>query len=124
MCDDRDVFVLLAVYVSNVRERCTVLMEAFDGDRSLIDITENASIFPSLIAAHVLSGTIWLDSVPKLYGIGKKTVVKILQQNFQLTSVGDINSNPEVANDECTKFIAACYGDKKFKTMSEARFAV
>ena len=55
-------------------------MEAFDTTLSLININEtakkHAEIVPSLIGAHALSGC---DSVPKLYGTGKKTVIKHLK---------------------------------------------
>ena len=53
-------------------------MEAFDTSRSLIGINETTNKYvefvPSLIEAHALFS---YDSVPKLYGIGKKTVVQI-----------------------------------------------
>ena len=90
ICDDTDVFVLLTVYVFRQANQSKVLTEAFDSSRSLIDINEtakkHAEIVPSHIAAHALSGC---DSVPKLYGIGKKTIIKHLKQNLSLTRLGD-----------------------------------
>ena len=68
-----------------------VLMEAFDTGQSLIDINEtakkHAGIAPSQIDAHALSGC---DSVPKLYGIGKKTVITHLKDhNLSLSNLGN-----------------------------------
>ena len=65
--------------------------KAFGTSRSLIDINEtakkHAEILPSLIDAHALSGC---DSVPELYGTGKKTVIKNLKdQNLSLSSLED-----------------------------------
>ena len=73
ICDDTDVFVLLGVSVFCKVEK---LMEAFGTSRSLIHTNETAKkhdeTLPLLIGAHALSSC---DSVPKLCGIGKKTVI-------------------------------------------------
>ena len=73
ICDDTNVFVLLTSYVHKHSIKSSVLMESFSDDRALINInaraTKHESIIPSLIPAHALSGC---DSVPKMYGIGKK----------------------------------------------------
>ena len=90
ICDETDVFVLLTVYVSWQGCKSKALMEAFDTTRSLIDINEtakkHAKIVPSFTGAHALSGC---GSLPMLYGIGKKTVIKHLKdQNLSLSSLG------------------------------------
>ena len=86
--DDTDVFVLLGV---NVFRKVEKLMEAFGTSWSLIDINEtakkHAEILPLLTDARAPSGC---DSLPKLYGTGKKTVIKHLKdQNLSLWSLGD-----------------------------------
>ena len=63
------------------------LIEAFGSNQSLIDINEtakkHAEILPLPTDARALS-------VPKLYGTGKKTVIKHLKdQNLSLLSLGD-----------------------------------
>ena len=100
-------------------------METFDSNRSVIDINEisrkNADIVSSLIAAHALSGC---DSVPKLFGIGKKTVVKILKQNISLTRLGNTNSPIKEIYEESSRLVAACYGVKNETSLSKVRFTV
>ena len=66
-------------------------MEAFDTNRSLIDTNKtdkkNAEILPQLIDVHALSGC---NFVPKLYGTGKKIIIKHLKdKNLSLLSLGD-----------------------------------
>ena len=79
-CDDTSVFVFLTLYMFRQGRKLKKLMEAFGTSRFLIDINEtakkHAEILPSLIDARALSGC---DSVPKLCGTGKKTVIKHLK---------------------------------------------
>ena len=126
ICDDTDVFVLLTVYVFWQGCKSKVLMEAFDTTRSVIDINEtakkHAKIVSSLIGAHALSGC---DSVLKLYGIGKKTVIKHLKdQNLSLSSLGDTAASLANVYAESTKLISSCYGVKNVNNLSEVRFSV
>lgn len=62
--------------------------------------------------------------MPKLYDIGKKLGVKILKQNFQLTSVDDMNLDQKIVDNKSTRFTLSCYGMRKHKTTSRSRFAV
>ena len=101
-------------------------MEAFDTTRSLIDINEtakkHAERVPALIGAHALSGC---DSVPKLYGTGKKTVIKHLKdQNLSLPSLGDTAASFTNVYAENAKLISSCYGIKNANNLSEVRFSV
>ena len=101
-------------------------MEAFDTTRSLIHINETAKkhtkIVSSLIVAHALSGC---DSVAKLYGIGKKTVIKRLKvENLSLSSLGDTAASLSDVYAESTKLISSCYGVKNANNLSEVRFSV
>ena len=94
LCDDTDVFILLMVFSYRLKVESDILMESFNSNRSVINIIQSknkhSSIMPSLIAAHALSGC---DSVPRLFGIGKLTVLKHLKQGILLTSLGHKESN-------------------------------
>ena len=86
-----------------------VLTEAFSTSRSLIDINEtakkHAEILSSLIDAHALSGC---DSVQKLYGNGKRTVIKHLRdQNLSLSSLGDTAASLTNVYVKSTKLISS-----------------
>ena len=68
-----------------------LIAKTFSTSRPLIDINEtarkHAEILLSLIDTHAIFGC---DSVPKLYGTGKKTVTKHLKdQNMSLSNLGD-----------------------------------
>ena len=112
ICEDTDVFVLLTAYILKYSIESLVLMEAFASNRSMVEINKakrNTEIVPLLIVAHALSGC---RIVPKMFGIGKKKIVSVLQQGFQLQKLGDIQSEKTLINEECSKFVAACYGFK------------
>ncbi|XP_066928156.1 uncharacterized protein [Clytia hemisphaerica] len=124
ICDDTDVFVLLASYVHKYSVEALVVMESFSDARALININQtaekHADIMPSLIAAHALSGC---DSVPKMLGIGKKKVKNALKKGYKLESLGNINASEESILEDSTKLIAACYGIKLDEPdLSKARF--
>ena len=91
----------------------------------MVDINKtakrNGEIVPSLIAAHALSGC---DGVPKMFGIGKKKIVSVLQQGFHLQKLGDIQSEKTSIIEECSKFVAACYGFKGESNLTKARFSL
>ena len=102
------------------------LIEAFGTNRDLIDINEtvkkHTEILPKLIDARALSGC---DSVPKLYGTGKKTVTKHLRdRNLSLSSLGDTATTLANAYDKNTKLISSYYGIKNTNNLSEVRFSV
>ena len=103
ICEDTDVFVLLTAYVLKYSIESLVLMEASASNRSMVDINKtakkNAEIVPSLIATHALSGC---DSVPKIFGIGKKKIVSVLQQGFHLQKLRDIQSGKTSIIEECS----------------------
>ena len=116
-----DVFVLLTVYVFWQGCKSKVLIKTFDTTWSLIDTDETAKkhvkIVPSLIGAHALSGC---DSVPKLYGIGKKTVIEHLKdQNLSLSNLGDTAASLANVYAKSTKLISSCYGVKDANNLSE-----
>ena len=61
------------------------------------------------MAAHGLTGC---DTVAKLHGIGKGTVIKKLKEGHTLDRLGNLDSSVDEAVMEATKFIGACYGSK------------
>ena len=94
--------------------------------RSLIDINKtvkkHAEIVPSFIGAHAFSGC---DSVPKLYGIGKKTVIKAFKdQNLSLSCLGGTATSLTNVYAESRKLISSCYGVKNVNNLSEVRFSM
>ena len=63
------------------------------------------------------------DSVPKIYGIGKKTAIKVLQKNkIKLKHIGNVDSSLDDVVEEATNFVGACYGVKGAVDMSEVRY--
>ena len=123
ICEDTDVFVLLTAYILTYSIESLVFIEAFASNRSIVDINKtarrSAEIVLSLIAAHTLSGC---DNVPKMFGIGKKKIVSILQQGFHLQKLVGIQSEKTSIIEECSKFVAACYGFKDESNLTKARF--
>lgn len=93
ICEGTNVFVLLTENVLKYLIESRVLMEAFASNRSMVDINKTAKrvteIVSSVITAHALSGC---DNVPKMFRIGKKKIVSVLQQGFHLQQLGDIQS--------------------------------
>ena len=103
-----------------------VLMDAFDTSQSLIDINEIAKKDPEIISspitANALSG---FKSLPKLYGIGKITVIKHLKdQNLSLSSEGDTAASLANVYAESTKLFLSCYCVKNVNNLFEVRFLV
>ena len=122
---DTDALVLLTAYVFKENFQCKVLLEAFNSNRSLIDINEtiqkHAEIVPSLIGAHTVSGC---DSVPTIYGIGKKSVIKHLKQNLSLASVGNLQASLDHVHNIITRLVSLCYGVKNRTNLLQVRFTV
>ena len=98
-------------------------MEESKGDRTFISIGlskgEHENIMESLLNAHAVSGC---DTVPQMYGIGKKTILGILRKHVRLSFLGDTEASLDSIISECCKFVAACYGVHNYTTMSDARF--
>ena len=74
-----------------------------------------------MIGTNATSGR---DSVPKLFDIGKATIVKDLQQNILLTSVGNLSSTKEEIFNESSNVIAACDGVENQPDLSKMRYTV
>ena len=79
ICDDTDVFILLMHFCNQQNVDCSIIIEATSSERSFVDIQasvkRNRDIVPHVLFAHRLTGC---DTVAKLHGIGKSTVIKKL----------------------------------------------
>ena len=71
-----------------------------------------------LLAAHGLTGC---DTVAKLHGIGKGTVIKKLKGGHTLDRLGNLDSSVDEAVMEATKVIGGCCGSKSKDDRSEIR---
>ena len=67
-----------------------------------------------LLTSKTLAKIIWINScscscscMPKLYDIGKRLGVKILKQNFQVTSEDDMNLDPNIVDNKFTRFTSS-----------------
>ena len=88
-------------------------MEATSSEIDIQASVKNCeNIVPHLLAAHGLTGC---DTVAKLHGIGKGTVIKKLK----VDRLGNLDSSVDEAVMEATKFIGACYGRKSKDNLSE-----
>ena len=119
--DDTDVFSLACNFFPAERTDVTVLMEPTKSSRMVTDIgatvEKHKSIISSILAAYVLSGC---DSVCHYQGIGKKTVIKVLQI-MTLKHLLDPEAAIEDVLEEATQFMGLCYGIESGSTMSEKR---
>ena len=123
--DDTDVFILLIHYYKHCALTCTVLMEGTSSQRQVIDIgmtvQTHCEIIKYLLAAHALSGC---DTVSHLYGIGKPTVVRVLQKGLKLSKLWQMGADMHDIIDESTVFIASCYGSSITGSMSDIRYRI
>ena len=76
----------------------------------------------SLLPVHALTGC---DTVPKLFGIGKKKGINALaKNNLLLLSLGHIESSLDDVFAETIMFIGAAYGVKNQCDMSTIRYNI
>ena len=122
ICDDTDVFIILVHFTSLFKPCAKIQMEGTKAERAIIDISKTAEkhkdIASSLLAVHSLSGC---DTVPQLFGIGKKSVVKKLYK-LPITKLGKLDEDIDSVIDEAKQFIAECYGYPGETDMSEIRY--
>ena len=62
--------------------------------------------------------------MPKMFGIGKKKVVSVLQLGFYIQKLVDIQSEKTSIVEECSKFVAAFYGFKDDSNVTKVRFSL
>ena len=127
ICDDIDVFVLLAHYFSEENLPVSLIMESTIRSQSSIDIgatvAKHSGIVPQFIVAHAVSGC---DTVGCNHGIGKTKIVEALSAGIELNPLGDPKASLDDAIKESTYFVGACYGQKcdPSDTMSSIRYKV
>ena len=85
VCDDTDVLVLLVHFYAQEHFTCDLAMSGTSAGRVVIDIkattAKHRTIVDQLLPAHALSGC---DTVSQLYGIGKGTVMKMINSHHSL----------------------------------------
>ena len=120
--DDADVFVLLLHFYIDQSLSTTVFREGAGSNRNVIGIRKTAekqkNVLLSLLAAHALSGC---DNVPKLYGLGKKSVCSLLQK-YLLQHLGEASADISDVIQEEKTFIAPHSGITNTANMSEISF--
>ena len=125
VCDDTDVFILLVYFYCKEQLDCGVTMESPIAGRCIIDIKATASkhrnISDHLPGIHALSGC---DTTSYMYGIGKVTALKALNNGMSLKLMGTEDANMDDVVSEATSFISKCYGIKNDGDMSEMRYAL
>lgn len=117
-----DVFVLLLHSYIDLSLSTTIFLEGADSNRNVIytgkTVEKHTDVVPSLLADHTLSKC---DSMPELYGLGKKLVCYLLQKSpLQLL----VETSPDISDviQEGKTFIAANYGITSTTDISEIRF--
>ena len=122
ICDDTNVFILLVHEYLRNSLQCTLFMVGTSPSRTVIDIAatakKHAQIAPSLLSAHALSGC---DTTAYYWGVGKVSVVKVLQKGHKLLTLGNLEARLEDVVQEATLFVATCYCLSRVCTMSDAR---
>ena len=80
----------------------------------------HAAIIPQLFAAQALSGC---ETVARLSGLSKATVIKHQQKGHKLEQLGELNAALLKVIAEASSFVTACYGNRS-NNMSNVRFDV
>ena len=117
LCDDFDVLALLLHHLFPFERNVSVLMDTPKSqDRAVIDVMKtgrtHVDIVPNLLAMHCLSGC---DTVPQLFGIGKKTALKVVKRH-PLPKLGDCKATISEVMSEAKLCIAPFYGVNDFST--------
>ena len=99
-----------------------MVMESPIKERNVIDICatvqKHQDIIPAILAGHALSGC---DTVAACFGVGKGKMLKVLKSGIPVNIIGNIQADWFDVMEQATKFTAACYGQSKATSMSEAR---
>ncbi|KAH3876583.1 hypothetical protein DPMN_000429 [Dreissena polymorpha] len=97
-------------------------MESPLKEKAVIDIRKTAqkhiNIATDLLSAHAISGC---DTVAGYFGIGKGTVIKMLNTGKSIRLLGDMTACMKEVVKEATKFVSACYEKPDTEDMSMTR---
>ena len=111
-CEDTDVFVLLCHSYNIKQWKAELFMEDFKERKNVISIKDSVEkhidIIPQIMSIHAMTGC---DSVPMMYGVGKKKALSIIKKS-PLLHLGDQTANEDDFINECKNFVAACYNGK------------
>ena len=111
LCDDTDVFILLAHFYIHEKLTFQLSVQGTNPSRTVVDIVATAAkhqeIIPHVLAANALSGC---DTLNHMWGIEKGSIIKHLLKGSILINVGNIASHLDDITAESTNFVAACYG--------------
>ena len=122
-CDDTDVFVLLIHLIDKMGSLYDITMESPLPDRSVIDTRpkhKHKKLAKYLLAGHALTGC----DMSYLYGIGKVTMVEVLDKGLMLQSLGQVDSEMADVITESSQFITNCYGSKPDDNMFSTCYSV
>ena len=82
-----------------------------------ITYQRHIKIKPSILVAHGLSGC---DTICSYFGIGKKTVINVLnKRNIDLRLIGFLHEPLENYLKQEIKFLLHCYGQSKVETLHD-----
>ncbi|KAH3810067.1 hypothetical protein DPMN_138453 [Dreissena polymorpha] len=81
-------------------------------------VQNHISIATDLLSAHAISGC---DTVTGYFGIGKGTVIKMLNTSKSIRLLGDMTACMKEVVKEATKFVSACYRKPDTEEMSITR---
>ena len=125
LADDTDVYALLLYHYLQQDLQTPMVMESPIKERTVVDICatveKHRGIVPAILAGHALSGC---DTVAACFGVGKGKMLKVLNSGIPLGKIGNIQANWSDVMKQATKFTAACFGQPKATSMSEARVSV
>lgn len=76
---------------------------------------QNKKIISQVLAAHAVIGC---DTTAMSYGIGKGTVIKVLQSEIVMSHIDDPNASMDAVIKDATNFIGSCYGYSNESCMS------
>ena len=114
--EDTDVFVLLCHSYHIKQWKAELFMEGFKEGKNVISIKDSVKkhidIIPQIMYMHTLTGC---DSVPMMYGVGKKKVLSIMKKS-PFSHLGEQTANENDFINECKNFAAACYNGKSISS--------
>lgn len=101
-----------------------VTMESPKKGRVVVDNSlsskKHSSIIEEALLAHIQhSGC---DTVACYFGIGKGTLIRVLQAGHSLSHLGRLESSLQAVIKQAAEFMLVCYGHSNCASMSEAHF--
>ena len=111
-CEDTDVFVLLCHSYEAMKWKVDVYMDGFQSGKTIISIKDSVEkhkdTIGQMLSLHALTGC---DSVPMMFGVGKKKALSVIKR-IPILTLGDEIAGEDDCVNECKKFVAACYNGK------------